>query len=579
MNITSVVKVNRSIDYVIPLLLIILVIAAFIRFWHLGVDPPGILVDEASYGYNAYALLVSGRDEWGEKFPLTLRAFGDYKPAGYIYLLAPLIKLFGLNSFSLRLPSAIFGIIAVICIFFISRFISWDSNLSIISAFLLAIAPWHIYMSRMAWEANMALTLFLLGVCLLLKSKDSYRNLIIASLFFSATFYLYTGYRILIPLLLSFFIFFFFQRELLSRKKLVILIMSLIIFIAPLLPETFYKGAGRRFEQVSILKQQGTVMFIDEQRSFCGMQNNHLLLYSCYLLWNKPMVVTRFFLQNYLSSFSADFLFFTGDRAAFINNPGNGALYYWLFPFFLIGLTEIIYHFSKREDYKLVIFWLLLAPIMPALAGSPHFVRSNMILIPVILVIALGLLNSIKKISAYFRISKTIIYLVFIGLSLVSLTATMVDYFFIYTKKAMVWDEYYEPLFKFLDYTDDKYETVYFQKLTNHPYIYQLFYQGIDPAYFNQNSVRNGYDVNSIGKYRYFDGDFANIYCQWDRGGKPKALLVTKESKLPPPPMFTVKSFNQVHTLLVVYDLEHMETFFNTSQEFDSPVCDTPLSQ
>ena len=41
-------------------------------------------------------------------------AFGDYKPPGYIYAAAPLVKILGLNEFSVRVPSMIAGILMVL---------------------------------------------------------------------------------------------------------------------------------------------------------------------------------------------------------------------------------------------------------------------------------------------------------------------------------------------------------------------------------------------------------------------------------------------------------------------------------
>src|SRR5438094_5460326 len=97
----------------------ILVLSVFLRFYLLGSNPPSIDWDEASLGYNAYSILKTGADEYGNKFPLSFRSFDDYKPPLYIYLTVPSIALFGLNEFSIRLPSAILGITAVMATYFL----------------------------------------------------------------------------------------------------------------------------------------------------------------------------------------------------------------------------------------------------------------------------------------------------------------------------------------------------------------------------------------------------------------------------------------------------------------------------
>src|SRR3989304_6317172 len=94
-------------------LLIILGIAIVLRLWKLGSIPPSLTSDEASLGYNAYSILKTGRDEYGQFLPIIFKSFGDYKPGLYVYSTVPFVAFFGLNEFSVRLPSAIAGVIAV----------------------------------------------------------------------------------------------------------------------------------------------------------------------------------------------------------------------------------------------------------------------------------------------------------------------------------------------------------------------------------------------------------------------------------------------------------------------------------
>src|SRR5258706_13054825 len=149
----------------------ILGIAAFLRLWHLGGVPISPNWDEAALGYNAYAILHTGKDEYGVFLPFVLKSFGNYTPALYSYLAIPFIILFHLSAFSIRLPSAIMGIIAVAGTFFLAKeLLSLASSnkerntiLSFLTMLLLAISPWHIQFSRIAYEANPALTFCILG--------------------------------------------------------------------------------------------------------------------------------------------------------------------------------------------------------------------------------------------------------------------------------------------------------------------------------------------------------------------------------------------------------------------------------
>src|SRR5882672_592938 len=101
------------------LLVFILLVAAILRFYQLGSMPPSLTWDEAAWGYNAYSLGIDGKDEFGRVLPYTyLESFGDYKPPVYAYLDILPVKVFGLNEFATRFPSAFFGTLTVLLTYF-----------------------------------------------------------------------------------------------------------------------------------------------------------------------------------------------------------------------------------------------------------------------------------------------------------------------------------------------------------------------------------------------------------------------------------------------------------------------------
>jgi 4-amino-4-deoxy-L-arabinose transferase-like glycosyltransferase len=89
----------------------------FLRTYQLSQFPYGFHRDEASVGYNAYSILKTGRDEWGQALPLFFKAFGDWPPALILYTTIPSIALFGLNEFSTRLPLAILSTLNLLVIY------------------------------------------------------------------------------------------------------------------------------------------------------------------------------------------------------------------------------------------------------------------------------------------------------------------------------------------------------------------------------------------------------------------------------------------------------------------------------
>src|SRR3989338_10245063 len=91
------------------LLILILAIAAILRFYRLGSIPASLYSDEADQLYNAYSVLTTGKDEHGQFLPVSFRSFGDWKPPLQTYLMLPFIALLGSTETAARLPSSILG--------------------------------------------------------------------------------------------------------------------------------------------------------------------------------------------------------------------------------------------------------------------------------------------------------------------------------------------------------------------------------------------------------------------------------------------------------------------------------------
>src|SRR4051812_21166102 len=127
---------NNKVHLII--LVFIFLIAFIVRFYGLANVPLGLQQDETSIGYNAYSILQTGKDEYGQSFPLYFKAFGEYKLPGYIYGSVIPIALFGLNEFSLRFLSAFTGFLTVVVFYFLlKKLFPKDSLLALMATALL----------------------------------------------------------------------------------------------------------------------------------------------------------------------------------------------------------------------------------------------------------------------------------------------------------------------------------------------------------------------------------------------------------------------------------------------------------
>ena len=168
------------------LLFIITIFGFILRFAWTGVGPGGLNRDEAALAYNGYLLSETGMDEWGRTYPVGLESFGDYKLIGYPLILSSLFQAIALADFSdlyVRFPSILAGSLLIPLAYIFSLRNGVSKKWSILFAFFIATTPIFIFYSRFAYEANVALTLFVSAYLLLIqKSHHAHTRIILQTL-------------------------------------------------------------------------------------------------------------------------------------------------------------------------------------------------------------------------------------------------------------------------------------------------------------------------------------------------------------------------------------------------------------
>jgi 4-amino-4-deoxy-L-arabinose transferase-like glycosyltransferase len=124
------------------ILIALLLLAGALRFYQLGVVPPGPQFDEAFNAIDAEQILAGNR-------PLFLPANAGREPL-YSYLQAGVGALFGLNLSTLRLVSALAGLLTVAALYVVVRllFRRHSRTLATTTALALTVSLWHIHFSH-----------------------------------------------------------------------------------------------------------------------------------------------------------------------------------------------------------------------------------------------------------------------------------------------------------------------------------------------------------------------------------------------------------------------------------------------
>jgi 4-amino-4-deoxy-L-arabinose transferase-like glycosyltransferase len=142
---------------------IVLLLGAALRLVALGVVPAGLNADEASSGVDALALVQTGMDRWGNRWPVWFPAWGSGMNPLYTYIAVPVVGLFGLDVVPLRAIGAVFGILTLPVTYRATR-LYFGRDAALVAMALLAVLPWHVMSSRWALDSNLLPLFFTLGL-------------------------------------------------------------------------------------------------------------------------------------------------------------------------------------------------------------------------------------------------------------------------------------------------------------------------------------------------------------------------------------------------------------------------------
>ena len=176
----------------------LILIGSAIRLFFLESLPYGLNQDEASSGYDAWALLHSGMDRNGKSWPVLFVSWGSGQNALMSYLAMPFIAIMGLRTLSIRLPNALAGCITLFAMWRLADRCR-GKRFGLCALFLLVINPWHIMASRWALESNLLPALLLGACCFLSRTEEKPKALIGAAVCFGLAPYAYGTVFFLLP--------------------------------------------------------------------------------------------------------------------------------------------------------------------------------------------------------------------------------------------------------------------------------------------------------------------------------------------------------------------------------------------
>jgi hypothetical protein len=520
-----------------------ILIALAIRLPYFGQVPRGLNRDEAALGYNAFSLLKSGHDEYGRPWPVSITSFGDQKLPGYVYTLIPFIAVFDLSPVIVRLPSLLAGLVVIGGVGLLCLQLTQDRHFSLkhrallswLAMVLVAVSPWGNHMSRVAYEAHLAMALLVSGMCSYMavfqtqKTKLQRWYLIATATLWSATLLTYHSYHIFLPLLLLLLL-------VIDRKKLLSL-------------DRVGIGTGLAIGLLTVgLLISGGVLSANEQKSkgISPFNPSDLRAQAAGFRFYLPgdnavyekLVVNPLtegpvrFAQNLVQVPAGNFLFVSGTGHG-DHNPGNiNNLHLFTAPLILIGLLWMWEHRLVLQAQRLVA-WFAVAFVPSALTISPqHTIRFSPAFPILELLAAVGIWVIWRRARVKWQRWAVIIIGTYLILS--SVTRLMIQYLYM-IPQAFPSQEKYHLLAKTLIKYQPAGIPVVTQSPSSSPYIWYLFESKFDP---NQVDHIIHYSADAEGFQHVQQVD--NLYFEtvnWEdlieRTKTSGAILVFKPSEIP----------------------------------------------
>lgn len=396
----------------IVLLLMIIVLAGYLRFYRLEDYPIQLNHDEVSQLYDAISIATTGKDIYGNFLPTIFESVHDFKSPFYTYITALFYLIFGGGELTVRLPGAFFSTLIIMAIYFFSWRLFKNQIMALLASLMAAIVPFELFFGRKSFENVAGIFFMLLGFTALLKYFENKKSVwvYLGVIILSIAMYTYFSHAIIIPLLFISFIFIFKDEISWTDSNFIKAIIFWIILILPLVFLVITNPDARYRSETVFITQD---VNLGERIGLTQTGN--------FLLDNvvKLKVITDYGFNRYLNQFDPLYIFSFGLDFTNQGPVGMGPLFLVQLPFLIFGLIYITRQNNIIREKRFILTWVILGMIPSGLtfeSFSPH--RSIMVFTALNIISAAGLffvfkyLNNLPQ-KRIFYISIITIFLLF----------------------------------------------------------------------------------------------------------------------------------------------------------------------
>ena len=457
-------------------------------------SPPCFNADEAAFGYNAYSLLKTGKDEYGTFLPLRLKSFGDFKMPLYSYLSVPFMAVMGLSETSARALNAFLSLLFPLVVYLLTKELFKKDSYGLVAAFLSASSLGLHIVARHAHEAYLAAFLTTTTFYFLIRflKKNTVGKGILLSLSLLLMLFSYQTGRLFAGLFFGAAIIYAVQQQKIKKYIPVFLLVALTIAIFSV-SDIIYKP--ERLKNLFFFSNPGVKLTVDELKIEGGIK----------YLYNPLLVGLKEMSFEHLSYFSPQFLLQNGDGNDRFGYKGMGLITPVEYVLFFAGLYFLL---RKKEEWRFILlFILLLSPLSASLSWSTSsLTRSLFLLIPISILAGYGTVLTVEEIKK----KKLFLWICLLigGLFIFFLTMQWDFYLFHYPKRLITihaWQCGYKEINEYVKKNFDTTRHFYITRDIGMPYIFTLFYQQYPPEKYQKEAQLSTPDEYGFGQVEKFD--------------------------------------------------------------------------
>ncbi len=196
---------HRSITVLLVLMLAVLGGALYAT--RLGYAPIYVMHDESQFALQSQSIAATGHDLSGRFMPVffTEPEFPAGRDPMIMYATAAILKLLPFSESSVRLPTALVGVLDIVLVFFVARVALGSNACALLAAVLIALTPAHFIRARLALSPYYSIPFVLLWLWTVIEfdRQPTARRAALAGAWLALGVYTYLACVVMMPMYLA----------------------------------------------------------------------------------------------------------------------------------------------------------------------------------------------------------------------------------------------------------------------------------------------------------------------------------------------------------------------------------------